>query len=204
MKIFSLFCIVLTFGTGAGSSTILNTSKDIDYLHYKYAINHNQSQLLVTTNETSIVFFEFEIPQKRLFFCASIISNAVSLTLKTIDHVSEQNVVIYGIDNDLINSFQRALMTYRYEQLSVTTGPKHVYVSCSNASDKYHKFDYPWWISSCHSDIPRGMLLGVNETTGNAYRLYTAIFRKYIYPNVMKLQNMLINPNNQRDNHVFN
>lgn len=200
LKILCSLCVVLTLGMSAECSIISDTQKDVDCLHRKYTVNRNVSQSPVTTNETCIIFFEFEIPQKRNFFCASITSNAVSLSLQSIGHGIEQNIVVYGIDIELIKSFQREILAYRYEQLSVTTGPKYVYVSSSGAPNKYYKFDYPWWISSCHSDIPNGMLLGVNDSTAKAYQIYTAIFRRYIYPNIVRLQSMQINPNEKQDN----
>ncbi len=202
LKILSLSCVAFTWVMLAECSIISDTQKDIDYLHGKYNVNHNVSQLHCTTNESGIIVFEFEIPYGRRLYHVSITSNAVSLALHTIGHGDKQEIVAHGVDIELIESFQRELLSYKYEPLSVTSGPRYVYVSNLNTPMQWYKFDFPWWISSCRSDIPKGMLIGVDPCTAKAYQSYSAIFRRYIYPNIMQLQDKRIKSCRQKDNHV--
>lgn len=195
----ALAAVAVSCGYAAGMS---DTQRDLNCLRGKYNVNHNVAQLHGTTNESDIIVFEFEIPYGRRLYHVSITSNAVSLALHTIGHGDKQEIVAHGVDIELIESFQRELLSYKYEPLSVTSGPRYVYVSNLNTPMQWYKFDFPWWISSCRSDIPKGMLIGVDPCTAKAYQSYSAIFRRYIYPNIMQLQDKRIKSCRQKDNHV--
>lgn len=195
----ALAAVAVSCGYAAGMS---DTQRDLNCLRGKYNVNHNVAQLHGTTNESGIIVFEFEIPYGRHLYHVSITSNAVSLALHTIGHGDKQEIVAHGVDIELIESFQRELLSYKYEPLSVTSGPRYVYVSNLNTPMQWYKFDFPWWISSCRSDIPKGMLIGVDPCTAKAYQSYSAIFRRYIYPNIMQLQDKRIKSCRQKDNHV--
>lgn len=186
MKRIYLSCVALVCGQIVECSGISDARKEVEFLYDKYNINRDVTHPNVATNHVSSAFFDFEIPQKRQFYCATIMSNIVIVTLHDRNGISK--VSADGIDVELIKSFQQKLLTYKYKPLSVTSGPKYVYVTICSVQNQSYKFDYPWWISSRHSDIPSGMLLGLNASDSELLLNYAKIFGRYIFPNMMKLQ----------------
>ena len=204
MRISGLFCAVLAYMPMIECPAITDVQKEVDYLYSKYHVNSNAVYASVATNYVGSIIFGFEIPPKRQFYCATISSNDVIITMHDIDGNSQYSVAGIGIDIELIKSFQKELLAYKYEPLSVTTGPKYVYVTICSIENQYYKFDYPWWVTSRRGDIPSGMLLGLNTHVSNAYRMYTTIFSKYIFPNILKLQREhMINFRTIRSNHIY-
>ena len=170
MKMKYLSCAVLVLALASESLGFSDIWKEVESLHGKYNVNRDVVHASAVTNHHSCVFFEFEIPHRRQFCCATIMSNDVSVTLYDKNGISKQHAT--GIDIGLMKSFQQGLLTYKYEPLSVTTGPKYVYVTICSTQNQCYKFDYPWWVSSCQNDIPPGMLLGLNTRVSNVYRIY--------------------------------
>lgn len=186
MKLLYLSCAVLAWGLMTECSGYSDGREEVERLYSKYDINRDIEHVSALTNHDSSIFFEFEIPQRRQFYCATFTSNVVIVTLHDKNGISRHRNT--DIDMELLKSFQQKLLGYKYEPLSVTTGPKYVYVTILSPQNRCYKFDYPWWISSHRSDIPSGMLLGLDICVSDLYRNYTTIFGKYIFPNMMKLQ----------------
>ena len=108
----ALAAVAASCGDAAGMS---DTQRDLNCLRDKYNVNHNVAQLHGTTNESGIIVFEFEIPYGRRLYHASITSNAGSPALHTIGHGDKQEIVAHGVDIELIESFRRELLSYKYE-----------------------------------------------------------------------------------------
>lgn len=203
MRMMGLFCAVLAWMPMTECSAITGVQNEIDCLYCKYHVNSNAVYASVVTDYVGSIIFDFEIPQKRQLYSVTISSNDVVVTLHDINGIYKYSAIGIGIDIKLIKLFRKGLLTYEYEPLSVTTGPKYVYVTICAMKNQYYKFDYPWWVSSRRDDIPPGMLLGLNACVSDVYRMFTTIFSRYIFPNIMKLQSgHLFNSRMLRSDHI--
>ena len=138
------------------------------------------------SNQYDTVVFEFDIPGRRKLYCAGIASNMVVLASIGRDSAIFRTHIKDMARFDKVICFKEALRAYNYERLSVSTGPKYVYVSVCGmfGRDRCYKFDFPWWITSDRWEMPSGMLIGLNQDDAVAWQLYTSVFRYYIYPHL--------------------
>ena len=186
MKLACLFYLVSVWTLMAECLDVSDVRKEVDALYRKYNVNRDAVDASISINRDRSVVFEFEIPQRRQFYRAAISSNVVTVTLYEKNKTSR--LVDAGVDMKLVEVFNRDLLTYRYSPLSITTGPKYIYVTIGAGQNQSYRFDYPWWVSPRKSDIPSGMLLGLNASDFRCVSNFTKIFGRYIFPNMMKLQ----------------
>ena len=146
----------------------------------KYVVNNLHEVMHKSPN---VIFMDFEIPNKQTVYCFGISSNMVVSAA-----VNRQSAVFRTFYKDpdaykMIDSFVMLFSKYKYQFLSLTTGPKYVYVTVGNPNAiKCSKFDYPWWISEKCNENPLGMLIGLDENTVQICKLFSFIFGYYVFP----------------------
>ena len=165
---------------------------DVEQLHGKYLSDRKcvvKNLHEAMHGNPNVIFMDFEIPNKQKVYCFGISSNMVVSAA-----VDRQSAIFRKFHKDpdvheLIDPFVMLFPKYKYQFLSLTTGPKYVYVTVENSNTvKCAKFDYPWWITENCSENPSGMLIGLDEDTAQICKLFSFIFGHCVYPYLTSLK----------------
>ncbi len=175
--------------TSACCSEMAGVEVELAELYGNFGLSRDDAMSAIGgsgTDWTDTVLFEFTIPQRRSLYLAAIMSNTAVVVCYRKGAPSGRMVFTNSVDFCLLDSFRQSLRSHRYRPLSVTSGPKYVYVRDLGQDGGHKKFDFPWWVSSRRFDMPAGMLSGQDKNTVRTHEIYTQLFRQSVYPCIMK------------------
>ena len=137
-----------------------------------------QSQL---KPENAVLLFEYRIPFSRSTYCVGMSTNVAVMGIVTTGRV---DFVKYKLDKpSIILRFVETLQKYESTSISMSTGPKDLYVTVYDEMESTcHRFDYPVWVMQNRIMLPRDAFCGCDDNTKIAYEMMCVLFQKWILP----------------------